>query len=73
MPDVVLQPFIHWYVQRETVSKDGEIVEPVFPRAGAMLEFQFASVYEVKAYGTEMLPLLGRQQLSDRLTHAGCG
>ena len=54
-PDVVLQPFIHWYVQRETVSKGGEIVEPVFPRAGAMLEFQFASVYEVKAYGTEML------------------
>jgi hypothetical protein len=34
IPDVVLQPFIHWYVQRETLSNDKEIVEPVFPRAG---------------------------------------
>jgi AraC-like DNA-binding protein len=55
IPDVVLQPFIHWYVQRETLSNDKEIVEPVFPRAGPMLEFQFAAVYDVKAYGTELL------------------
>ena len=54
-PDVALRPFIHWYVQRETLSKNGEIVEPVFPRAGAMLEFQFATFYEVRAYGTEQL------------------
>ena len=55
MPDIVLQPFVQWYVQRKTSSNDGEIVEPVFPRAGAMLEFQFAAVYDVKAYGTEQL------------------
>jgi AraC-like DNA-binding protein len=54
-PDVALRPFIHWYVQRETLSKNAEIVEPVFPRAGAMLEFQFAAVYEVREYGTEQL------------------
>jgi AraC-like DNA-binding protein len=52
-PDIALRPFIHWYVQRETLSKNGEIVEPVFPRAGAMLEFQFAAFYDVRAYGTE--------------------
>jgi AraC-like DNA-binding protein len=54
-PDAALRPFVHCYVQRETLSKNGEIVEPVFPRAGAMLEFQFAAVYEVKEYGTEQL------------------
>jgi hypothetical protein len=54
-PDVALRPFIHCYVQRETLSRNGEIVEPVFPRAGAMLEFQFAAAYEVRAYGTEQL------------------
>lgn len=52
-PDVALRPFIHCYVQRETTSKSDEIVEPVLPRAGAMLEFQFAAFYEVRAYGTE--------------------
>ncbi len=55
VPNIVLQPFIHWYVQRETASNHGEMVEPVFPRAGAMLEFQFAAAYEVRAYGTEQL------------------
>ena len=54
-PDLALRPFIHRYVQRETLSKSGEIVEPVFPRAGAMLEFQFAALYEVREYGTEQL------------------
>jgi AraC-like DNA-binding protein len=54
-PDVALQPFIHCYVQRETLSRNGEMVEPVFPRSGAMLEFQFAAAYEVRAYGTEQL------------------
>ena len=34
---------------------DGEIIEPVLPRSGAMLEFQFASVYDVKALGTQQL------------------
>ena len=33
-PDVALRPFIHWYVQRETLSKNGEIVEPVFRAQG---------------------------------------
>ena len=54
-PAAVLRPFVHWYVQRETVSKAGEVVEPVFPRAGTMLIFQFAAPYEIKEYETEQL------------------
>jgi hypothetical protein len=54
-PDTLLQPFIHCYVQRETVAKDTGMVEPVIPRAGTMMELQFAAVYKVKAYGTEQL------------------
>jgi len=54
-PDAVLRPFVQWYVQRETVSKAGEVVEPVFPRAGTMLIFQFAAIYEVQEYETEQL------------------
>lgn len=54
-PDAVLRPFVQWYVQRETVSKAGEVIEPVFPRAGTMLIFQFAAIYEVKEYETEQL------------------
>ena len=50
-PDAILQPFVQCYVQR--VSKTGEVIEPVFPRAGTMLIFQFAAVYEVKEYETE--------------------
>ena len=50
-PDPVLRPFVQCYVQR--VSKAGEIIEPVFPRAGTMLIFQFAAIYEVKEYETE--------------------
>ncbi len=53
MPDAVLHPFIQCYVQR--VSKAGEVIEPVFPRAGTMLIFQFAALYEVKEYETEQL------------------
>ena len=53
IPNPVLRPFVHWYFQRETVLKDGELVEPVLPRAGTMLEFQFAAVYEVKELGSE--------------------
>jgi AraC-like DNA-binding protein len=53
LPDPVLQPFVQWYFQRETVLKDGELVEPVLPRAGTMLEFQFAAVYEVKELRSE--------------------
>ncbi|ADW69595.1 helix-turn-helix domain-containing protein [Granulicella tundricola] len=52
-PDAVLQPFVQCYVQR--VSKSGEVIEPVFPRAGTMLIFQFADIYEVKEYATEQL------------------
>lgn len=52
-PDVLLRPFVHCYVQR--VSNAGEVVEPVFPRAGTMLIFQFAAFYEVKEYETERL------------------
>ena len=52
-PDAALRPFIQWYVQRN--SKVGEVVEPVFPRAGTMLIFQFAAPYEVKEYETEQL------------------
>ncbi len=54
-PDPVLRPFVQWYVQREMALKAGEVVEPVFPRAGAMLIFQFAAIYEVKEYETEQL------------------
>ncbi len=54
-PDAVLRPFVQWYLQRETVSKAGEVVEPVFPRAGTMLIFQFAAAYEVKEYETDQL------------------
>lgn len=54
-PNILLQPFIDCYVQRETAAKDAVVTEPVIPRAGTMLEFQFAAVYEVKAYGTEQL------------------
>ena len=36
-------------------SKAGELVEPVFPRAGTMLIFQFAPPYEIKEYQTEQL------------------
>lgn len=54
-PNVLLQPFIDCYVQRETAAKDAVITEPVIPRAGTMLEFQFAAVYEIKAYKTEQL------------------
>ena len=54
-PEAVLQPFVQWYLQRETVSKAGEVVEPVFPRAGTMLIFQFAESYEIKEYETEQL------------------
>jgi len=55
IPEVVLRPFVHWYFQREAVLKDGEIVEPVLPRTGTMLEFQFTAVYEVKELGSERL------------------
>ncbi len=54
-PDPVLRPFVQWYVQRETVPNAGEIIEPVFPRAGTMLIFQFAATYQVKEYETEQL------------------
>ena len=54
-PSPALQPFVQWYVQRETTANCSEIVEPVLPRGGAMLEFQFDSVYDVKALGTERL------------------
>ena len=54
-PSTVLQPFIQWYVERETASNDSEFIEPVLPRAGAMLEFQFDSIYDVKALGTDIL------------------
>ena len=52
-PDPVLRPFVQYYVER--VSKVGEVIEPVFPRAGTMLIFQFAAIYEVKEFGTERL------------------
>ena len=55
VPDTVLRPFIRCYVQRETSSKCGEIIETVLPRAETMLEFQFAGAYEVREYGTEAL------------------
>ena len=51
LPDAALQPFVYCYVQR--VSKAGEVIEPVFPRAGTMLIFQFAAIYAVKEYETE--------------------
>ena len=51
VPDAVLQPFVQRYVQR--TSRAGEVIEPVFPRAGTMLIFQYAAIYEVKEYGTE--------------------
>ena len=51
VPDAALQPFVQCYVER--VSKAGEVIEPVFPRAGTMLIFQFADIYEVKEYETE--------------------
>ena len=54
-PSVALRPFVQDYVQRETAANCGEIIEPVLPRSGAMLEFQFASVYDVKALGTQQL------------------
>ncbi len=54
-PDAVLRPFIQWYLQRETVSTAGEVIEPVLPRAGSALIFQFAAIYEVKEYETEKL------------------
>ena len=54
-PDAVLQPFVHWYFQRETILKDGEFVEPVLPRTATMLEFQFTDIYEVKEFGSERL------------------
>ena len=50
-PEAVLQPFIQCYVQR--LLKAGEVIEPVFPRTGTMLIFQFAALYEVKEYETE--------------------
>lgn len=52
-PDAALGPFVQWYVER--VSKAGEVIEPVFLRAGTMLIFQFATIYDVKEYGTEQL------------------
>ncbi len=52
-PNAVLRPFVQWYVQRDTVSNAGEVVEPVFPRAGTMLIFQFAPPYDIKEYETE--------------------
>jgi hypothetical protein len=67
-PHVALRPFIYWYVQRETLSKNGEVVESVFPCAGAMLEFQFAAVYEIRACGTEQL----RQSWSCFSGRSGC-
>ena len=63
-PDAVLRPFVQWYVQRETVSKAGEVVEPVLPRAGTMPIFQFAAIYEVKEYETEQLRRSWRQPSS---------
>ena len=51
MPDAVLQPFVQCYVER--VAKVGEVIEPVLPRAGTMLIFQFAALYEVREYQTE--------------------
>lgn len=55
MPAAILRPFVQWYVQREAVPKTGEMIEPVFPRAGTMLIFQFAEIYRVEEYGTEHL------------------
>ncbi len=54
-PDPVLRPYVQWYLQRETLPKAGEVVEPVFPRAGTMLIFQFAESYEIREYETEQL------------------
>ncbi|WP_263381395.1 helix-turn-helix domain-containing protein [Granulicella arctica] len=54
-PSTFLSPFIQQYVQRKTAANEAEIIEPVLPRAGAMLEFQFGSVYDVKALGTGRL------------------
>ncbi len=55
MPHALLRPYVHWYVQREMALDTGGIVEPVIPRTGAMLEFQFAAMYDVKEYGSETL------------------
>jgi AraC-like DNA-binding protein len=54
-PSNVLQPFIKSYVQRKTAANDAELIEPVLPRPGTMLEFQFDSIYDVKALGTDTL------------------
>ena len=60
-PEAVLRPFVQWYLQRESVSMTGEVIEPVFPRTGTMLIFQFAESYEIKEYETEQLRRSGRQ------------
>ncbi|GJG89762.1 putative AraC-family regulatory protein [Gemmatimonadetes bacterium T265] len=54
-PDVLLRPFLDGYVQRDLVPGDRAVPEPVVPRAGTMLEFQFAAPYDVTAYGTGLL------------------
>ncbi len=53
MPSTILRPFVQWYVQREAVPKAGEVIEPVLPRAGTMLIFQFAAIYDVREFATE--------------------
>lgn len=54
-PDAVLRPFVQWYVEREAIPRAGEVIEPVIPRVGTMLIFQFAEIYEVKEYETNRL------------------
>ena len=53
-PHPLLQPFVHLYVHRQTFAGAGEIVEPVVARLGAMLEFQFATPYEIPVCGTTL-------------------
>jgi|SRR5271163_645991 len=52
-PDPRLTAFVRSYVQREAHPEGTEMVEPVVARLGTMLEFQFASPYEVPIYGTD--------------------
>ncbi len=51
-PDQKLKPFVRRYVHRQTYQNGMGLIEPVVARLGTMLEFQFATPYEISIFGT---------------------
>ena len=71
-PSPALQPFVQWYVQRETAANCSEIVEPVLPRGGPMLEFSLTPSTTLGRLERNGYDLPGRQPSSVRSMPSEC-